>query len=335
MNLEPARVRAVASFCLLFAAMSGSREAGAQDSAAAPAVSVAKVGCADLDIEETERLLRVELAVVAARAERPRAPTVTVACSNSTLHMEISDPVTQARRGLDLPAPQGTAGHERTVALAASQLFLSSWLEMIVREPRREPEPHPDAPRVANKQPSRRSSHHTRLEPEHEELSLALGGKAHDLSRPFASAGLELLGVRVFDRRWFVGLRAAGESGTAQRSSGAIHSRAVAFGALGGLRFGSGAWGLDAAACIGLSVLHASGEASVMNAAGSSATGSAAELALLAGPALRLPPFRVALSAEAGLLEPAIRLRTAHDRTTRLDGLWFGGALLIGVELGS
>lgn len=334
MNPEPARVRELATFCLLFAAMSGSREARAQDSTAAPAVSVAKVGCADLDIEETERLLRVELAVVAARAERPRAPTVTVACSNSTLHIEISDPVTQATRGFDVPAPQGTAGRERTVALAASQLFLSSWLEMIVREPPRKPEPHPDAPRV-DKPPSLRSSHHARPEPEHEELSLAVGGKAHDLGQPFASAGLELLGVRVFDRRWFVGLRAAGENGTAQRSSGAIHSRAFAFGVLGGLRFDSGAWELDAAACLGLSVLHASGEPSVMNAVGSSATGSAAELALLAGPALRLPPFRVALSAEAGLLEPAISLRTAHDRTTRLDALWLGGALFIGFELGS
>jgi hypothetical protein len=305
-------------------------EARAQGSTT-PEISVEPVGCDELDIEETERLLRVELAVVAARAERPRAPRVTVACTNATLHIEITDPLTEAKRALDLPAPVRAAGRERTVALAASQLFLSSWLEMIVKEPpKAAPAPPPPSP-ASPIAPAPR----TQGQSAHYELAAGAGARLRDLSHLATELSGELRATRVTSSRWLFGLRAGGELGAVTRSSGAIHTLALDAGIHGGFRLASTIWAIDTEAALGLYLLHASATPSSAATLGASATGGALQFALLGCPALRVPPMRVSVCAEAGLTAPQLVLRVAHDEPTRASGFWLGSMLLVGAELGS
>src|SRR5688572_22292101 len=98
-------------------------------------------GCADLDVAEFERLLRIELAVVAGRVERARAPIVRITCEAGTLRVLARDATAKRTLTQSLTIPKTREpGRERALALAASQLLLSSWLE-IVLESERAPKP--------------------------------------------------------------------------------------------------------------------------------------------------------------------------------------------------
>jgi hypothetical protein len=309
----------------------GGRSALAQpQSAGAPEdVSLAPIGCDDLDVSETERLLRVELAVVAARAERPRAPSVSIACTHATLHIEISDPLTQAKRALDVPAPPRAPGRERTVALAASQLFLSSWLEMIVQT--RPPPPEPKREQRAV-EPVSSAAPPLRLHYE-----LAFGGlmRLRNVSKAFATLGPELHFGVVTPAHWLLGVHALGEFGSASRSMGTIQLSTFGAGAEGGHRWGSERWAFDAELGLSWSLIHARGKPNAESVQGASAQGSALDVALSAGPVLIVEPFVLKAVAEFGATAPGVLLRVANDAPVRDSGVWLGAALLVGLRLGS
>lgn len=110
------------------------------------AASIGVVGptCADLvSVEEVSSQLEVELGSVA-EAWTDDAPVVLLGCREEQLHIEIADPITgkHVSRVVPLPPPVGRA---RVIALAISQLFITSWLELLVDESVAEPSPGRDA----------------------------------------------------------------------------------------------------------------------------------------------------------------------------------------------
>lgn len=304
----------------------------ASPSEAAP--SLGWVQCAGLDVAETERLLRVELAVVAARAEVARAPRVTVECKESSLHMEVSDAVSGGRRSLDLPAPAaGKPDLERTVALAASQLFLSSWLEMIVKE---RPEEKPPAPPERRSSPMRRAHASPRSVHDADRWELALAGALR--FRNFGNGTRDIapfvLARRRFSGQWLLGGEVGLEVGEAARPAGNIHVASVRAGILGGARFGHEPFLLDALVSSALVFVRASGVPLVSGAHGEERSALGADFALSLVPTLSFSHFQIGAVGQAGLLTPAFTARVPGGDPVTIHGPWVGIGLLLGADFG-
>lgn len=156
--------------------------------AAPPSVAVEPSGCTGLDVAETERLLRIELTILAARAERVRAPVVHVTCSGSRITVRVFDAVAQRTIEETLPAPKPTQpGRERVIALAASQLFLSSWLEVVLQD-KPAPKP-PPAPPPARKPAPTAPREVPREAAPHWDLSMRGALRAYHLQAPSLGLG--------------------------------------------------------------------------------------------------------------------------------------------------
>lgn len=295
---------------------------GTPDGAAAPRLRLAPGDCGGLDVSETERLLRTELAIVAARAERVRAPVVHVTCAQNQVTIRVRD--TRSRRTIEetMPAPpEGQPGRERVIALAASQLFLSSWLDVVLAEERR-PKAPPAVTRVSGA-PRRRATPQPRSTSRAMTPELALGAGAR-LRRatealPSAAGRLEL---GLGSTQIAVALHGAAERTAETRSE----SGAVSFDLLGGgagleLRYGRGfvRWAAGARAAGYWVRADAAGQDATVRAA--SATGSAFEAALGGGPVLALAPhWRLGLELGAGVLLPEIVARVERGPDVSLHG---------------
>jgi hypothetical protein len=115
----------------------------------APAFRLHLVGCDELDRDELLALLELELAEVAPSFRARGTPPVELACVGERMTIRLRDPVTGKVIGRTVPRPSAE-GAERTAALAVSQLFGASWLELLVREDARPPLPErPAAERAA------------------------------------------------------------------------------------------------------------------------------------------------------------------------------------------
>lgn len=110
--------------------------------------------CEGLRPNEVGRLLDIELAMVTTEIRSGPPLTVQLECSPARMTITVVDPLTRKRLSRDIPAPEDAPGRERVVALAISQLFAASWLELLTAtEPPPAPEtdrqPPPDPPAVA------------------------------------------------------------------------------------------------------------------------------------------------------------------------------------------
>lgn len=91
-------------------------------------LAIAASGCEGLDVAAIEGALEVELAE-ARDALRAGAPVVELSCSDG-VRIAIADPLTGKRVERTVPSP--TIDRERVLTLAIAQLFLTSWLELLI-----------------------------------------------------------------------------------------------------------------------------------------------------------------------------------------------------------
>lgn len=119
--------------------------------AAAPAseapasrVVVRAEGCEGLSSQEVGRVLDLELSMVTTEIRTGPPLEVNLRCAGERLTITVLDPLTRKRLERDVPAPAPEPGRERVVALAVSQLFAASWLELLSAAP--PPPPPPDDP---------------------------------------------------------------------------------------------------------------------------------------------------------------------------------------------
>lgn len=100
-------------------------------------------GCESLSSAEVERVLRLELASVTEQPGSGALLVVRVTCGPDKVSIRLHDPVTAKEVAREIPAPTAEeSGGERVVALAISQLFIASWMELL-RAPDERPEPEP------------------------------------------------------------------------------------------------------------------------------------------------------------------------------------------------
>ena len=306
-----------------------------------PTASVEFVKCKGLDVAETERLLRVELAVIAARVERARAPSVRIECKKDVLHIEVKDPASGGMKALTLPAPRvNTPDRERTIALAASQLFLSSWLEMITGKPPPRkalapaPNPEPPAP-VPARAPEADSGARSEYQPGPTGWELWTTGTVNfrHLADDVRTLSPSLSLRRRFHERWLLEGRIGWETAESARATGTIDWFAGSAGVALGVRAGSRAAFVDALVSSSVLLVRAAGDPTAAGVRGAERDAAAFDLGLHLAPALAFSRFRLALIGQLGFVAPKVSARSPRDEPASFDGPWAGVGLALGCEV--
>lgn len=296
--------------------------------------------CAELDSAEVGRLLDIELSMVTTEIRSGPPLQVALRCEPERMTIEVVDPLTRKRLARDIPMPTPEPGRERVVALAISQLFAASWLELLTATeppppPADDATPPPDADAL---QAARRVAERSTEEPEptlpRRELELLVGagprGRALGSAGPLAGGRFE--GVL---RGWLspsIGLVAVVGADYAQIYRRLGQVRGVALTAGGGL-----AWGYRPGSVgVGGHVVLAGGWARVRGVprepgvpAGSNA-GLTGEASVGVGPRVRYGRLRFDVDGEVGaMLRPPIGLVEGEAPMT-MGGIWAGVVLRLG-----
>ncbi len=298
-------------------------------------LSVTTEGCDDLRAPEVERILRIELGQVSEQWAGAEPLRVELACEGAKVHVVAIDPLTDKRLSRDVSLRR-TRDRDRTVALLVSQLFLTSWSELLLRpssDPAMPPPPPPPPPAVTRaaeglvREATTPSSRRWLV-------AATLGPRARDLASPTASGRLALRPALLFGDRWSLALELGYERGAAKRASGSVGYGAVSVLAGGALRSAPlGPITFQVGAFAGAAQVDVRGDAAA-NVLGSSASGAVAELEIVAGPTLHLGPAALGLELAAGITAPRVTAHVARDSDVALGGPWAGVQLVVGVAEG-
>jgi hypothetical protein len=242
----------------------------------------------------------------------------------------IDDPVTAKHLERELPAPTGK-GRERTFALAISQLYLTSWMELAMTPPPEPVGPPKDAPgsRAA------RTIVQKKVEPEptwsaDAMLGVALrsrgGNVLDDLTGVFRASAYLPNGFGAF-------VLASHESLRVERERGNVDATLDSIGVGGAFR-SHGVLAFDARLGVNLVFARLDGRPSSDRVVASGGSGTALDVALAAGPTLVAGPFRIGLEAQLGYLAPGLTADVRSEEPVRLHGVWFGGGVHVGLGFG-
>lgn len=319
------RACALAACCALVAH-------AASAAAGASGVDLAAGDCPQVHAEEVDRVLAIELGSVSGAWSGDERLRAELSCDASHLSIAVVDPVTDKRLTRSVAMDWRTGDRDRTVALLVSQLFLTSWSELLLarsaaRELPAPPRPPPPAVEHAAEEAVRSA-----LPPADVRgaLTLAVGPRVRDMASPVVGFGAALRPSLLFGRSWRLFLDIDYERGSADRAQGTV-VYSLAAGALGGgWRASFGALALEVDLRAGAAYVDLRGDASA-GAVGSAASGAVAEVALDAGPSLALGPARIGLLATAGLTGPRVVAHSTGDRDVSIGGPWLGASLVGGL----
>ncbi|MGZ3423470.1 MAG: hypothetical protein ACXVEF_01995 [Polyangiales bacterium] len=292
-------------------------------------LTVEAKGC-ELDVKEVERLLAIELASVIEERKAP-FPPVQVTCSAGSMTIVVDDPVTAKKLERTLPAPKPSEkGRERTFALAISQLFLTSWGELILPPP---PEPVGPPKEAKGSVAATAIVKKKVVEARGPALEVSLFGGAHgrDLEHAYVDAATSLRAGVVFDERWRVFVIGAWETGSASRNRGTVEVSIASLG--GGIGWRSprvGALAFDAALTASFAWARLDGRPGSEATFANGGSGTGAELMIALGPTFLFGPLRIGAELQGGVLVPTIAGDVAGDASVRASGLFVGGGLTVG-----
>jgi hypothetical protein len=307
--------------------------------ARAGALMVTANACPSLDASEVERILKLELSQVSDLWADAPPLRVELACEGNTLHATAIDTLTDKRLSRDVALGR-VKDRDRTVALLVSQLFLTSWTELMLKE-------RPPTAPTAAAEPAKK--------PDVAQAAEALARRAMTNEATWGFAAAALVGPRVH----VAGPRLVGSHG-ALRPGVWLGGRASMFLEIGyergsttrsrgdvGFTIATLAAGvgtslplvrrlaLDAHVSAGASLVDVRGEPVGPSVVGASASGVVGDLALGLGPSLHLGGgMHLALELAAGERLPAATARVAGDDDVRVGGPWVGASLVLGYREG-
>ena len=109
-------------------------------------ISVSTVECADLDADTIKEIFVLEITQALPSPNNLTDMEIEIQCTESVIVIGIWDPLTDKKLERRLESAQSSpTGKNRVIAIAASQLYLASWLELLISHPL--PTPSGDAPR--------------------------------------------------------------------------------------------------------------------------------------------------------------------------------------------
>ena len=289
--------------------------------------------CGALDANEVALVLELELEEQAGSWDELSAPPVHLSCDEDTVAIAVSDPITGKRLERAIPRP-ATEGLERSIALAVSQLFLTSWLELLMPADRRGPMPDLPPPEVARAERAARRavpSVAAPREPRDRGLagrsSLHAGVHARDLAEPYAAPRLAArAGVEI--EPWSLFVHAGFERGSASRTRGTVTTSIADFGVGAGFRAPlEGILSLETRVLVTALYVRLTGESASSTVRAGRSDSAAAQAALEVGPVLSFLLFRVGLSLVAGVTLFAPEGAVSQEATVRPGGPYLGAQI--------
>ncbi|UJR82806.1 Hypothetical protein I5071_48710 [Sandaracinus amylolyticus] len=322
-------------------------------------LTIAAPSCSEVDLAEVQRLLEVELADVTLAWREVSTPVVLLGCTGDRVRIEITDPITDKSVARTIVWP--SADRERVLALAIAQLFLTSWLELLIdgdavvegapgaeeaeriargaieeaqtAAPPQEPvvEPPPPAPVVvappAVEPPTPPPP--PRIDAE---ISLEGGTRLRLDGEHLATASAGLRGAIVIDDSIVAGLRIATEFARTSRTRGDIDVYAGILGigaawrtpSLGPLFADLGVW-------VSGDLLVLEGRPASPDVEGGTTIAIAAEAQLEVAPSLRLGPVVISVPLGLGVIAFAPDGEVTEEPPVIVGGPFFAAALRVAI----
>ncbi len=314
-------------------------------SAPTDAVLVDAPTCPGLDADEVQRLVRLELAAVTQEIREGPPLQVVLLCQADQLEISVTDPLTSKRLERTVPAPDPAPGRARVVALAISQLFAASWLELLLVEDATPPpgEPGPTASPGVQTEAVRAATKlvedKTTLSPARPDRALELLAAAGVRGRALESAPFAALHLDLELRGWLsdtVGLagRTDFDLGRALRSSGQVQGLAVVASAGLVWRTGPRPVALGGAVWAGGGWARLRGVAQRDEVAARARDGPTGQAMVTLGPRIRTGRLRIDIDAELGGMLRSPRGLITDEAAVSMGGIFMGAALRLGGALG-
>lgn len=296
--------------------------------ARARAVSVTSDSCPNLQSAEIERVLDLELAAVTKAWTADEHLGVELTCDAESVRIVADDPVTEKRLSRAIPLASLRSDADRTVALIASQLFLTSWAERLLA-PRATP-PVVTAPPPAVAKATDTLVHDAIASPSvARSIGVFVGPRLRALHTPIVGLRAGARPMLAFGDHARLLLELSYERGVTSRASGDV-TYALAGAAIGGGYRTSrrGALALAGHGTVGVAYLSFAGDPDAL-AIGSAVSGVVGEAAIGVGPELTLGPVRAGVEIGAGFTFPRAIAHVARDERVSIHGLWTGAVLTL------
>lgn len=306
--------------------------------------------CPGLHPERMADRLSAELTAASGRGAIPALPPVRVEfrCEVDQVEIRIEDPVTEKAVSRTTPAPAvDDPERERVLGMAATQLVIASWLELLVRVPvaapvidatmeadpgsgaAGTPSPRQTARAIAEAAIPQSPPPVPRLRPN--AISIGLGPRVRGA---VLTGGAALQYGRLLDPNWQILVEGGAEGGRVQRSLGRVDALVARLGA--GARYRSRPVGdlrFDAVATAHVAYVDLRGLTDDSRVKTGRAWGVSGDFAGAVGPTVDTPRLRAGLLLEAGYLVSGPEARVRGDATVQLHGPWVGAQLRVGVRL--
>jgi hypothetical protein len=300
--------------------------------AAEEAIDVSADTCPSLHVDEISRVLDIELASVSREWTGPDRLQAQLSCDDSHLSIVVVDPVTDKRLTRTVTLDWRTGEHDRTVALLVSQLFLTSWSELLLARQAAAPglATRP-APPPAVVQAAERIARASLAAPAISgSLALLVGPRVREIDAPIASGQVTLRPSLLFVRRWRLFVDAGYERGSATRALGSVVFSLASASAGVGARWALGrVVNFDVDLGGGAAYVDMQGNP-LAGAISTSASGAVGEAFVDAGPSFVLGAVRVGLLLSAGAMVPRTIAHVSGDRDVSIGGPYFGASLVVG-----
>lgn len=309
-------------------------------------VVVQTEACEGLADAEVGRLLDIELATVTAEIREGPPLEVSLVCEGARLTITVIDPLTRKRLARDIPAPASEPGRERVVALAISQLFAASWLELLTAEvppppPPDAPEPAPDAEAVEAARRVAENATSSDAEPPPEpprpgiELLVGAGARGRALE---TTARLPAVRTELRLRSWLrpgVGVLAIVGWDFAQdtRRRGRLRGQALTAGTGLAWAYRPGSIGIGGAVTVAGGWARVRGLPSDPTVPSGARDDLTAEAGVGIGPRVRYGRLRFDLDAEIGAMLRSPVGEVTGEVPMSMGGLWAGAVLRLGGAL--
>jgi len=292
---------------------------------ASAAVRVEVDGCGSIDVPEIERLVALDLASVVDE-HKDAFPPARVTCDGGKMRIVIEDPVTDKRLERQLPAPKpGEKGRERTFALAISQLYLTSWMELVMQPPPEPVGPPKDAPGATE----------ARAVVVKKTTVAAVRTWDGEVLLGFALRAPDALGAHLrasVGGAWRATVVASWETLRVERDRGHVDATLATLG-LGAMWRSArvGSLVLDARATASIVFARLDGRDGRAGTVAGGGAGTGYDLGAAVGPTFLAGPFRIGAEASAGWIGPDLKGEVSGEDPVRLDGLHWGGAVFVGL----
>jgi hypothetical protein len=290
-------------------------------------VSVTTHDCGELDGGELERLLGLELESAGLR-DSSVILSVTFECEGSTLRITARDPLTSKQLVREIPAPATVAeGREREIALAASQLFLASWLELLLKD-RPPPIAEGVSPEVVSAAEDAAAAA-VEVGGARFDLGVGAGARLRSLGQVLPTGRAELRGGGwIGEAGPGIFGRVAFEFGRAARDAGEVDLYAVLAGFDLAWRFDlSPSWGIDLGLSLAGGYAQLAGRDPQAGIVAERVGGFTGEGGAFVGPVLLIGDAAIALLLEAGYTSPNPIGRVANGERVTPGGAWVGAGL--------